>query len=159
MTKAANLVTSIKVEINAPASVVWEVLADLENYRLWNRFCPDIRCGLKLNDLVEMKTRHPLTGEVWPVNEYLVAIEPEQLLSWEQRPVPENKDAARRDQYIEAIDANRCTYFTTDQFLGLNADTIIREHGAWVKIAFDQVAEDVKHRAEELHFARTRAAF
>ena len=159
MTKSANLVTSIKVEINAPASVVWEVLADLENYRLWNRFCPDIRCGLKLNDLVEMKTRHPLTGEVWPVNEYLVAFEPEQLLSWEQRPVPENKDAARRDQYIEAIDANRCTYFTTDQFLGLNADTIMREHGAWVKIAFDQVAEDVKHRAEELHFARTRAAF
>ena len=158
MTKAANLVTSIKVEINAPASVVWEVLADLENYRLWNRFCPDIRCGLQLNDLVEMKTRHPLTGEVWPVNEYLVAFEPEQLLSWEQRPVPENKDAARRDQYIEAIDANRCTYFTTDQFLGLNADTIMREHGAWVRIAFDQVAVDVKNRAEELHFARTTAS-
>ena len=73
--------------------------------------------------------------------------------------MPENKDAARRDQYIEAIDANHCTYYTTDQFLGLNADTIMREHGAWVKIAFDQVAEDVKHRAEELHFARTRAAF
>jgi hypothetical protein len=91
-----------------------------------------------------MKTRHPLTGEVWPVNEYLVAFEPEQLLSWEQRPVPENKDAARRDQYIEAIDANRCTYFTTDQFLGLNADTIMREHGAWQKVAFDQVAVDVK---------------
>lgn len=158
MTKAANLVTSIKVEINAPASVVWEVLADLENYRLWNRFCPDIRCGLQLNDLVEMKTRHPLTGEVWPVNEYLVAFEPEQLLSWEQRPVPENKDAARRDQYIEAIDDNRCTYFTTDQFLGLNADTIMREHGAWVRIAFDQVAVDVKNRAEELHFARITAS-
>lgn len=158
MTKAANLVTSIKVEINAPASVVWEVLADLENYRLWNRFCPDIRCGLQLNDLVAMNTRHPLTGEVWPVNEYLVAFEPEQLLSWEQRPVPENKDAARRDQYIEAIDKNRCTYFTTDQFLGLNADTIMREHGAWVKIAFDQVAVDVKNRAEELHFARTKAS-
>lgn len=158
MTKAANLVTSIKVEINAPASVVWEVLADLENYRLWNRFCPDIRCSLQLYDLVEMKTRHPLTGEVWPVNEYLVAFEPEQLLSWEQRPVPENKDAARRDQYIEAIDKNRCSYFTTDQFLGLNADTIMREHGEWVKIAFDQVAVDLKNRAEELHFARTKAS-
>lgn len=158
MTKAANLVTSIKVEINAPASVVWEVLADLENYRLWNRFCPDIRCTLKLYDPVEMKTRHPLTGEIWPVNEYLVAFEPEQLLSWEQRPVPENKDAARRDQYIEAIDKNRCSYFTTDQFLGLNADTIMREHGEWVKIAFDQVAVDLKNRAEELHFARTKAS-
>ena len=158
MTKAANLVTSITVEINAPASLVWEVLTDLENYRHWNRFCPDIRCGLQLNDLVAMQTRHPITGDVWPVNEYLVAFEPELLLSWEQRPVPENKDAARRDQYIEAIDANRCTYFTTDQFLGLNADTIMREHGAWVKVAFDQVATDLKQRAEELQRARVAAA-
>ena len=101
-----------------------------------------------------MKTRHPLTGEVWPVNEYLVAFEPEQLLSWEQRPVPENMDAARRDQYIKAIDANRCSYFTTDIFLGLNQDTIMREHGAWVKTGFDQMALDLKRRAEELHASR-----
>ena len=155
MTKAANLVTSIKVEINAPASLVWEVLTDLENYPHWNSFCFSARCGMQINDLVEMLTRHPDTGETWPVNEYLVACEPELLLSWEQRPVPENKDAARRDQYVEAIDANRCTYFTTDQFLGINADTIMAEHGAWVKKAFDQVARDLKKRAEALQAERS----
>lgn len=156
MTKAANLVTSIKVEIKAPASVVWEVLTDLEHYNEWNSFCFSIHCGMQINDLVGMQTRHPLTGDTWLVNEYLVACEPEQLLSWEQRPVPENKDAARRDQYVEAIDGNSCTYFTTDQFLGLNADTIMREHGAWVKMAFDQVARDLKQRAEALHHARAK---
>lgn len=155
MTKAANLVTSIKVEINAPASLVWEILTDLDNYSQWNSFCFGIRCGMQINDLVEMETRHPLTGDTWLVNEYLVCCEPEVLLSWEQRPVPENKDAARRDQYIDAIDANRCTYYTTDQFLGVNADTIMREHGAWVKIAFDNVARDVKKHAEALHAARS----
>lgn len=154
MTKSANLVTSITVEINAPASVVWQVLTDLDNYSQWNSFCFSIRCGMKINDLVEMQTRHPLTGDTWLVNEYLVTCEPEKLLSWEQRPVPENKDAARRDQYVEAIDENRCTYFTTDQFLGVNADTIMHEHGAWVKIAFDQVARDVKKHAEALHAER-----
>ena len=155
MTKSANLVTSIKVEINAPASLVWEVLTDLENYPHWNSFCFSARCGMQINDMVEMLTRHPETGETWPVNEYLVACEPELLLSWEQRPVPENKDAARRDQYVEAIDANRCTYFTTDQFLGINADTIMAEHGAWVKKAFDQVARDLKKRAEALQAERS----
>ena len=155
MTKSANLVTSIKVEINAPASLVWEVLTDLENYPHWNSFCFSARCGMQINDLVEMLTRHPDTGETWPVNEYLVACEPELLLSWEQRPVPENKDAARRDQYVQAIDANRCTYFTTDQFLGINADTIMAEHGAWVKKAFDQVAHDLKKRAEALQAERS----
>lgn len=155
MTKSANLVTSITVEINAPASLVWEVLTDLDNYQQWNSFCFSARCGMQINDLVEMLTRHPETGETWPVNEYLVACEPELLLSWEQRPVPENKDAARRDQYVEAIDAERCTYFTTDQFLGINADTIMAEHGAWVKKAFDQVARDLKKRAEALQAERS----
>ena len=155
MTKSANLVTSITVEINAPASLVWEVLTDLENYPHWNSFCFSARCGMQINDMVEMLTCHPETGETWPVNEYLVACEPELLLSWEQRPVPENKDAARRDQYVQAIDANRCTYFTTDQFLGINADTIMAEHGAWVKKAFDQVARDLKQRAESLQAERS----
>lgn len=154
MTKAANLVTSIKVEIDAPASVVWEVLTDLDRYEEWNSFCFSIRCGMRINDPVEMLVRLPGTDAVVPVNEYLVACEPEQLLSWEQRPVPENKDAARRDQYVEAIDTGRSTYFTTDQFLGVNADTIMAEHGAWVKEAFDQVARDLKQRAEALYASR-----
>ena len=154
MAKAENIVTSITVEIDAPARVVWEVLIDLDNYHQWNSFCPSIRCGLQIGDPVRMQVRAPDTGETVPVFEYLVACDPEQLLSWEQRPVPENMDAARRDQYIKAIDANRCSYFTTDIFLGLNQDTIMREHGAWVKQGFDQVARDVKARAEALNAQR-----
>ena len=155
MAKAENIVTSIKVEINAPARVVWEVLTDLDNYHRWNSFCPSIRCGMRIGDPVHMKVRIPGTTDTITVSEYLVACDPEQLLSWEQRAVPENKDAARRDQYIEALDANRCSYFTTDIFLGVNADTIMREHGAWVKKGFDQIALDLKQRAEELHVGRT----
>ena len=155
MAKAANIVTSHKVEINAPARVVWEVLIDLDRYHEWNSFCPSIICSLQLGAPVHMQVRIPGTDGTVPVNEYLVACEPERLLSWEQRPVPENMDAARRDQYIEALDANRCSYFTTDIFLGLNQDTIMREHGAWVKVGFDQMALDLKRRAEELHASRT----
>ncbi len=156
MTKAANLVTSIIVDINAPARVVWEVLTDFERYHEWNTFCPGIRCSGEINAPVEMQVRVTGTDTIVPVLEYLVAWEPEQLLSWEQRPVPENKDAARRDQYIEAIDAERCRYFTTDQFLGVNDDTIMRTHGEWVKQGFDQVAREVKQRAEAFHHAAQR---
>lgn len=154
MAKAENLVTSIKVEIDAPASVVWEVLTDFERYSEWNSFCISIKTSGKLNELVYMQVRIPGTDQVIPVNEYLVAYEPERLLSWEQRPTDENKDAARRDQYIEALGPERSSYFTTDIFLGLNADTIMQEHGAWVKQAFDQVARDVKQRAEAVYAER-----
>lgn len=158
MAKAENLVTSIKVDINAPASLVWEVLTDFARYAEWNTFCPGLKTTGRLGDMVHMQVRIPGTDQIIPVNEYLVAYEPERLLSWEQRPTDDNKDAARRDQYIEAAGEDRSRYFTTDLFLGLNADTIMREHGAWVKQGFDQVARDVKQRAEALHAARRSGA-
>ncbi|MGH8810035.1 MAG: SRPBCC domain-containing protein, partial [Noviherbaspirillum sp.] len=65
----------------------------------------------------------------------------------------ESKDAARRDQYIEALDAERCSYFTTDIFLGLNADAVMKNFGPWVKHGFDAVALSVKQRAEALYAA------
>ena len=154
MAKAENLVTSIRVEIDAPASLVWEVLTDYGRYAEWNTFCPGIETTGELGDLVRMQVRIPGTDQIIPVNEYLVACERERLLSWEQRPTDGNKDAARRDQYVEAVGPQRSRYFTTDLFLGLNADTIMREHGAWVKQGFDQVARDLKARAEALQAQR-----
>jgi uncharacterized protein YndB with AHSA1/START domain len=156
MTKASNLVTSITVDIDAPASVVWEVLTDFPRYAEWNSFCVGLETTGRLGDFVHMQVRIPGTDDVIPVSEYLVAWEPERLLSWEQRPTDDNKDAARRDQYVEADGAERCRYFTTDQFLGVNADTIMRNHGMWVKAGFDQCARDVKQRAQALHAARRR---
>lgn len=153
MAKAENLVTSIKVQIDAPASLVWQVLTDLDRYAQWNSFCPRIESTLRLGDPVNMHISVPGTDQTLLVVETLVAFEPERLLSWEMRPSPQNKDAARRDQYIEPLGQDRCAYFTTDIFLGLNADTIMREQGAWVKQAFDSVALDLKKRAEALHAA------
>lgn len=158
MSKAENLVTSIKVEIDAPASVVWDVLTDFERYSEWNSFCPGLKTSRKLGDMVYMQVRIPGTDQIIPVNEYLVSYEPGLLLSWEQRPTHDNKDAARRDQYIEALGPERSSYFTTDLFLGVNADKIMKEHGAWVKQGFDQVARDLKQRAEALYAARRRAS-
>ena len=154
MTKPANLVTSITVDIDAPASVVWEVLTDFPRYGEWNTFCVGLETTGRIGDFVYMQVRIPGTDTVIPVNEILVACESGRLLSWEQRPTDDNKDAARRDQYVEADGAERCRYFTTDQFLGINAETIMREHGGWVKQGFDQCARDVKQRAEALHAAR-----
>ena len=154
MAKAENLITSIKVEINAPASLVWQVLTDLGGYAQWNSFCPRIESTLQLGDPVHMHISIPGTDETMLVSETLVAFEPERLLSWEMRPSAQNKDAARRDQYIEPLGQDRCAYFTTDIFLGLNADTITRQSGPWVKQAFGSVALDLKKRAESLHGAR-----
>lgn len=158
MSKAENIVTSVKVEINAPASVVWEVLTDLPRYREWNPFTVQVDTTLQVGDPVDLHIPIPgQPGQEMVVREYLVAVEPERLLSWEQRATADNKDAARRDQYIEALGPERSRYFTTDIFLGLNADHIMERFGGWVKSSFDAVATGVKQQAERLYAARRTA--
>jgi hypothetical protein len=155
MSKAKNIVTSIEVDIAAPASVVWEVLTDLPRYREWNPFTVQVDSTLKLGEPVDLHIPIPgQPGQEMVVREHLIAFEPGRLLSWEQRPTADNKDAARRDQYIEELGPERCRYFTTDIFLGLSGDQIMDTFGDWVKASFDAVAKGVKQRAETLYASR-----
>jgi len=146
MTKAQNIVTSVRVEINAPASVVWQVLTDLERYSEWNTF----------GDPVTMQVKTPNSDQIGTAVEYLVCFEPERLLSWEARPTSQSKDAARRDQYVEALGPARCSYVTTDVFLGPNADQLMKNIGSWAKAGFDDVARGLKKQAEAIYAQQKR---
>jgi len=147
----ATLVRSVTVEIEAPASVVWQVLTDLDNYPRWNPFCVSARSTLELGAPVEM-TLTDYSGETdtFPYTEYVCAVVPERLLSWELRATEISRQAARRDQVIEPITENRCLYYSTDAFLGEEAHDIMAESGAWVKRAFDDTAVALKKRSEAL---------
>ncbi|WP_024793984.1 SRPBCC domain-containing protein [Tomitella biformata] len=153
----ATLVRSITVEIEAPASVVWEVLTDLDKYSHWNPLCVAARSTLEMGAPVEMMLAEYTGGtEVYPYTEYVCAVAPERLLSWELRPTEVSAQAARRDQVIERISENRCSYFSTDAFLGVEAREIMAESGAWVKRAFDETAVALKQRSESLYTDRCR---
>lgn len=145
------LVRSITVEIDAPAEVVWDVLVDLDHYPLWNPFCLSATSTLQLGAPVEMVLADYASGEGTFTNtEYVCAIVPERLLSWELVGTEESPYAARRDQVIEPVDASRCRYYSTDAFLGDHADEIMNETGGWVKRAFDDTALALKQHSERV---------
>ena len=96
MSASEHLVESARVEIDAPASLVWEVLLDLPRDGEWNSFDPRIESTLRLGDPVHVEARIAGTGRSVRVSEILVAIEPERRLAWEMRPTPGNPDAGRR---------------------------------------------------------------
>lgn len=151
MAKAENIVTSITVEIDAPASLVWEVLTDLPKYREWNPFTVRAESTLKTGDPIDLYIPIPgQDGQEMCVREWVIAVEPERLLSWEQRATEQDKNCARRDQVIQSLGPQRCSYYTTDIFLGINEDQVMRDFGPWVKSAFDAVALGVKRQAEAL---------
>ncbi|PRX27329.1 polyketide cyclase/dehydrase/lipid transport protein [Paraburkholderia sp. BL18I3N2] len=152
MSEDRNKVSSVRVEINAPASFVWEVLVDLPRYSEWNPFTVRVESTLKVGEPVHLYIADPANpGAEIHVIEHLVAYEPSRLLAWEQRPTEDCADAARRDQVIQEIDEKRCAYYTTDQFLGENADKITATFGEWVKAGFDGIAGALKKQAEALY--------
>lgn len=158
MAKAENLITSDVVEIDAPASVVWQILIDLDSYASWNPFTVKIESTLEMGEPVHLHVPLPGSDEIMVYVEHLCAFEPEKLLSWEKRATPDNKQAARRDQYIEAIDDNRCRYYHTDILLGIYEDQIMAQSGAWIKSSFDAVAHALKKHAEAVYQAQLQTS-
>lgn len=153
------VVRSERVEIDAPASLVWEILTDLPRYGEWNPFCIAAESTLEPGAPVHMTLKsYTEPDATFPNCEYVCAFEPERLLSWqlpydEAWPYP-----ARRDQIIEVLGPERCAYHSTDAFLGDNGIHVMRFCGAWVKRAFDDTAHALKARAEAMHAGRKAAA-
>ncbi len=155
----ATTVRSDTVTIDAPASVVWEVLTDLPRYGAWNPFCYAVTSTLEMGAPVEMQlNNYTMPGETYPNVEYVCAKVPERLLSWELPDSEAMPYPARRDQVIEALGPARCTYYSTDAFFGPNARHVMFFCGAWIKRAFDDTARALKARAEALHRERQAAA-
>lgn len=146
------IVRSEVVSIDAPASVVWDILTDLPRYGEWNPFCVAAESTLEMGAPVHMTLKSYLEPDVtFPNCEFVCAFEPEKLLSWalpydDAWPYP-----ARRDQIIEATGAESCTYQSTDAFLGDTGIHVMRFAGPWVKRAFDDTALALKARAENFH--------
>lgn len=154
----ANVVQSNRVEIDAPASVVWDILTDFARYKEWNPFCVDCDSRLEMGAPVKMKlASYTVPGVIVDNLEYICAIEPERLISWELPDMEIWPYPARRDQIIEPLGDDRCAYKSTDAFYGDNGIHVMRFCGDWVKRAFDDTAVALKARAEAMFAARKAA--
>jgi len=146
-------VISKTVEINAPASVVWDILIDMEKYPEWNPFCVECESTLEMGAPVKMKLKSYVNAgpEFFENTEFVCAKIPEKLISWELPHYDAWPYPARRDQIIESTGDNSCRYHSTDAFLGPDGIHVMRFAGPWVKQAFDDTADALKVRAEAMY--------
>ena len=109
------IVISEKVDIAAPASIVWEILTDLEKYPDWNPFCVECSSTLEMGAAVNMKLKSYVNAgpEYFDNCEYVCAFEPNKLLSWELPHYDGWPYPARRDQIIEQTGPNSCLLYTS----------------------------------------------
>ncbi|OCC25633.1 polyketide cyclase [Croceicoccus estronivorus] len=152
-----NAVTeSATVDIAAPARIVWDILCDMPRYNEWNPFCIRAVSELKMGSAVDMTLiNYAAPGPTVPNCEYICALEPERMISWEMKYTPEWPYPARRDQVITPTGPDSCRYYSTDAFLGETGIHVFRFAGPWVKRAFDHSALALKARAEAFFAAES----
>ena len=148
-----HVVTSVTVEIAAPAQLAWDVLTDYPSYPEWNPYTVAAATTLAIGDPIELTL--PAvdgSGGTFVNREYIRIVEPPCHLQYDTAEEMPGIFAIR-DQWITVVDEAHCTYYTTDTISGKYADKVMEMTGAWIKSGFDSVARALKARVESL--ART----
>ncbi len=150
----ANVARSETFEIEAPSSIVWEILTDLPRYCEWNPFCVRAESTLEIGAPIHMYLTNFWNDQINLNIEYVCANDPEKMLSWGLTHTPDWPYGARRDQIVTALGPDRCSYLSTDAFYGDTGVHVMRFCGEWVTEAFNRTGRALKARAEAMCSAR-----
>lgn len=149
----SHLIESVTVEIDAPQSLVWDVLVDYARYPEWNPYTVRVDTTLSVGADVVLHLPDPARpGTTFTTTEVMRVIDAPHHLQYD---TADNLPGifAVRDQWVEDLGGGRSSYRTTDVFSGEYAQVAHDLQGQWVKDGFDAVAYALKARAEELHRA------
>ena len=145
-----HVITSVTVEIAAPARVVWDVITDFACYPQWNPYTIAAVSTLEIGTPIDLTLPNPDGSEGTFLNrEWVRVVAPPHHLRYDTAEEMPGIFAVR-DQWITELAPDRCTYHTTDTISGKYADKVMEMTGDWVKAGFDSVAHALKARAEQL---------
>jgi hypothetical protein len=149
-----HVVTSVTVEIAAPASFVWDVLVDYPRYPEWNPYTIAVETTLEVDDRIDLTLPSPDgSGDTILNREFIRVVDPPHHLRYDTGSEYQGL-LGMRDQFITELGPDRCSYVTTDTLSGELADLVMETNGDWIKAGFDAVAHALKARAEQLLAAR-----
>lgn len=147
------VITSVTVQIDAPAPFVWDILVDYPNYPQWNPYTVSVTTTLAIGDPIDLTLPSP-TGDGTFVNrEFIRVVSRPHHLRYDTGSTYPGL-LAIRDQWITVLAGDRCSYFTTDRFSGPQAGKVVEATGGWVQAGFDGIARALKVRAEGLWAGR-----
>lgn len=142
-------VSSDVVVIEAPASFVWGVLIDFENYGKWNEFCPRCEAELVMGSPVKMQV--DLGFGLQEQIEYLCRIDDCEAIAWRMENKPGDPIHAVRTQYVNVLDSGRCSYVSVDEFSGEAAPDMMEMMAKAVESGFNVCAYGLKSYCEETY--------
>lgn len=149
-----HIISSVTVEITAPAAFVWDVLTDFARYPQWNPYTVAVSTSLEIGTPIDLTLPNPDGSDGTFVNrEWVRVVDPPHHLRYDTAEEMPGIFAVR-DQWITSLDVDHCAYHTTDTISGKYADKVMEMTGDWVKAGFDSVAHALKARVEALAASR-----
>lgn len=136
------------IEINAPASLVWQVVRDLPRYGEWNPFCIECRSSLKPGEAIDMKVK--LMRKPQAQREWMNSYEEGRGFSYSMKPVPLGALSSLRFHEIEAIGENRTRYRSYFQLKGWLKPLVLGLFRQQLQNGFIGMTEALGRRAESL---------
>jgi len=140
-------IRSDNVLINAPVEKVWDALVDVENYPRWNPFTTRVETTFVVGEpailYVTMNGQHQRVQR-----EEIITFEPPRKLVWGTTIGASFILKSRRQQIIEALDAEQTQYRTDQTFAGLLAPLVMLLSRRDIQRGLDAVGAALKNYAE-----------
>jgi hypothetical protein len=150
----------VKVEhrlgVQAPASVVWDVVHDIDRWREWNPLYPEATGVIRYGETLKLKLALPDQ----PERELLATVldwTPNEALHWR---TSHAGGLVRTVRYleIEAMSETGCIFSNGEIFRGLLSGPTVRQLRSSLKRGFAALGEAVRERAEALWRERAPGA-
>jgi len=142
------------LSIAAPASVVWEVITDLDRYGEWNPFVTACSSSLQPGDPIDMTVHlmaKPQKQREW-VTEYVEG----RRFAYRMKPVPMGALSSARWHDITPDGDNACRYQSHFELSGWMMPLVRGLLGSRLRAGFAGMNAAVKQRAESLWAQRQR---
>ena len=138
-----------RIQIDAPADFVWEVLTDVEKYGEWNPFTPRAGTDFKIGSPVFLLVR--MGPAKFRITESVRAFEKPRLISWGREFGTSRLLLAVREQHLEPVSNTSCSYHNVDLLSGVLSPIVSLLFGGYMRRGFGDVGAALKLRAETLY--------
>jgi hypothetical protein len=141
------------LEIEAPATVVWEVITDLPSYPAWNPFVVECRSTLAVGAAISMRVR-VLPFWAQPQREWITTHDPGSRLCYGLRGMPLGSLVSSRCHEVRSSGPRSTLYESRFELGGWLAPVVEGLLGRRLATGFLAMSEAIRHRAEELQSGR-----
>ena len=145
-----------KLTIDAPTSVVWEVVSDLPRYAEWNPFCIECASTLRPGDPIDMKVKllaKPQAQREW-ISEFIDG----ERFAYCTKPMPLGALSSLRFHQVDADGTTRTRYQSYFHLRGWLRPLVLMLFRTKLEHGFAAMNAAVQTRAERLWRERSRPA-